>query len=326
MFNSLIRYYNQNRGKIIFIIVIIIAIIVLIKLLNQFARNKNLAEQNVNAVATGTTAQDTSTKSANVLHTESQVSGGKITATKASENQTLIDNFVKLCNNGNVEEAYNCLSSNCKTEVFPTVDEFKSKYVDEIFSSSKQYNIENWKNNGELYTYKVTYVADMLSSGIVSDSVEDYITVVTENSELKLNIFRYITNVQIDKSESSDIATIQVIDKDVYDDYEIYNIKVTNNTTNRIMINEASDNGGIYVQYKGSEAKYTAFISEIIQSNLVLESNQTKYLSIKINKIYTGVLQASTITFSDIIKNKAAYDQLTNKSNYKDIITIQVNL
>lgn len=324
MFNSIIRYYNQNRGKIIFIIIIIIAIIVLIQLLNLFAKSNN--QQNVNAATSGTTAKDTSTKSANVLHTEAQVSGSKITTTQANKNQTLIDNFVKLCNNGSAEEAYNYLSSSCKTEVFPTVDEFKSKYIDEIFSSSKEYNIENWKNNGELYTYKVTYVENILASGKVSNSIEDYITVVSENGEQKLNIFRYITNVQINKSATDDIATIQVIDKNVYDDYEIYNVKVTNNTINKIMINEASDNGGIYVQYKNNNAKYTAFISEIIQSNLTLEANQTKYLSIKINKIYTGTLQANTITFSDIIKNKTEYDQLTNKSNYKDIATIQVNL
>lgn len=326
MFNRIIRYYNQNRAGVIGTIVVVLAIIGLIQLLNNFAKQDQ--EKALNAVGTNTISinQSTSTKSSNTLHTESQITDGKISSTQAKSNQDIIDNFIKVCNNKDVSTAYNYLSSDCKNELFPTLTEFKTKYVDKIFNTEKQYNIENWKTATGLYTYRVTYTENALSTGSISGSIEDYITIVTENNENKLNIFRYITNVPINKTGSNNVASIQVIDKDVYDDYEIYNVKVTNNSDNKIMTNRVDDNDGIYVQYGSGNAKYTAFISEIIQSNLSLEKGQAKYLSIKINKLYTGDLNAKKIVFSDIINNKAAFEQMTNKSNYNDISTIEINL
>ena len=148
MFNKFIRYFNQNRLGVITTIIIILAVIALIQLLNSFAK-QNEKEQYVNVINnTISSNQSTSNKSSNVLHTSSQITGDKITDTQAKSNQNLIANFIKLCNNKDANNAYTYLSANCKEELFPTVNDFKTQYIDKIFNNEKTYNIENWKASG----------------------------------------------------------------------------------------------------------------------------------------------------------------------------------
>ena len=234
----------------------------------------------------------------------------------------LIANFVSYCNNKSITDAYNMLSEECKKELFSTEDEFNNKYLKKIFTNKKDYNIEAWKNTSVGVTYRVTYVDDILSTGKVGTNTEDYITV---DGNGKLNIFRFIGTEKLNKSASNDIATIQILDKVVYDDYEKYSIRVTNNTKNTIMINRKEDNDGIYTVYSGSSEKYSAFISEIYEQNLTIEANQTTYLSIRINKLYTGDSAVKKMVFSDIIKNKKEFEKYETKSLYTDVSTIEMN-
>ena len=321
MFDRIIRYFNQNRRQIIVVIAIIAFVIIIIQVLNYFAKQQDLEENNT---ITNSVFQ-TNSKSPNVIHTTPSVSDIEISTLTAMENQQIIDNFINSCNSGEIEQAYNYLSSDCKNILFPTVNDFKSKYYDSIFTSKKDYSIENWINTISAYTYKITYVNNILSSGTIENNIEDYITVVTENGESKLNIYRFIMYTKINKSAENDIAKIEVIDKEVYDDYEIYNIKFTNKSSDTIMLNRSEDNDGIYVKYSGRDEEYTAFISEIYEQNLVLERNQEKYLKIKINKIYNGEINVEKMIFSDIINNKDDFDNTTDRNNYSDISLIEIN-
>ncbi|MGN1327870.1 MAG: hypothetical protein ACI4VQ_07350, partial [Clostridia bacterium] len=91
-------------------------------------------------------------------------------------------------------------------------------------------------------------------------------------------------------------------------------------------LNRKEDNDKIYVTYSGSNTKYTAFISEIYEGNLILDRNQTKYISIKINKTYDGNIGLQKIVFADIINNKTKFDETKNKNEYTDISSIQINM
>lgn len=321
MLNSIIRFYNLNKGKIWRIIIIVVAIILLIQVLNSIAKKSREESSNVVNDETSNKSQ-TSSKSPNVMQTQVSTGGSDVSKSDARNNQMLIANFVSYCNNKSITDAYNMLSEECKKELFSTEEEFNNKYLKKIFTNKKDYNIEAWKNTSVGVTYRVTYVDDILSTGKVGTNTEDYITV---DGNGKLNIFRFIGSEKLNKSASNDIATIQILDKAVYDDYEKYSIRVTNNTKNTIMINRKEDNDGIYTVYSGSSEKYSAFISEIYEQNLTIEANQTKYLSIRINKLYTGDSAVKKMVFSDIIKNKKEFEKYETKSLYTDVSTIEMN-
>lgn len=321
MLNSIIRFYNLNKRKIWRIIIIVVAIILLIQVLNSIAKKSREESSNVVNDETSNKSQ-TSSKSPNIMQTQVSTGGSDVSKSDARNNQMLIANFVSYCNNKSITDAYNMLSEECKKELFSTEDEFNNKYLKKIFTNKKDYNIEAWKNTSVGVTYRVTYVDDILSTGKVGTNTEDYITV---DGNGKLNIFRFIGSEKLNKSASNDIATIQILDKVVYDDYEKYSIRVTNNTKNTIMINRKEDNDGIYTVYSGSSEKYSAFISEIYEQNLTIEANQTKYLSIRINKLYTGDSAVKKMVFSDIIKNKKEFEKYETKSLYTDVSTIEMN-
>ena len=196
MFDRIIRYFNQNRRQIIVVIAILAFVIIIIQVLNYFAKQQDLEENNT---ITNSVFQ-TNSKSPNVIHTTPSVSDIEISTLTAMENQQIIDNFINSCNSGEIEQAYNYLSSDCKNILFPTVNDFKSKYYDSIFTSKKDYSIENWITAVSAYTYKITFVNNILASGTIEDNIEDYITVVSENGESKLNIYRFIMDTQINKS------------------------------------------------------------------------------------------------------------------------------
>ena len=91
------------------------------------------------------------------------------------------------------------------------------------------------------------------------------------------------------------------------------------------MINRKEDNDGIYATYSGSNLNYTAFTSEIYENSLTIEPNQTKYLSVRIDKLYNEYTKVKKLVFSDIINNKKTFDSTETKSLYSDISSLEVN-
>lgn len=73
-----------------------------------------------------------------------------------------------------------------------------------------------------LSNYRVTFSNDILSTGNVGNSIEDYITVDTDN---KINVLRYVATITENKKGSNNVATVEVIDRAIYDEYEIFNFK-----------------------------------------------------------------------------------------------------
>ena len=68
------------------------------------------------------------------------------------------------------------------------------------------------------------------------NSYSDYITIVNKDGNKKLNINRYIGRKILNKSKDSDNIKTEVLYSDRYMDYEIYKIKITNNTDNTILL------------------------------------------------------------------------------------------
>ena len=102
--NKIIRYWNENRGKIILVIIAIASLILLIQVLNYFAKIQRRKENNINIIQ-----EDTSQ-----LPMQSIITGETISKEITEENVNLIEQFIKFCNENNTKEAYNMLTQECK--------------------------------------------------------------------------------------------------------------------------------------------------------------------------------------------------------------------
>ena len=288
---KLIRYFNQNRTKILLIVFIIVFLIIFVRVLNNIIK-RNLQEENNNI----------------------------------SNIQIDKDTSIPDCNNKDYSKAYNMLTDDCKNIVFNgTMDSFVRNYCDLIFKTSKTYKLEGWLNKTDGMTYKMTYLEDnILATGGISDGLNytDYITITKENGENKLSIYSFINSYNTEKIESKNNIAVKVNRKDVYMDYVVYAFDITNNSENVILLSDNSDNKQIcLVDEHNSE--YISYLNEIPQFNLVINKGEQKQFAIRFAKGYSSSTNSRYIKFKNIYLD---YNSYVNNPNDENLQKIEMNI
>lgn len=303
--NKLIRFYNQNRTIFWIIVVCIVLVIALVQALNGYYKNNKSS-----SVENDTTTYNTIT--------EPIIKGDTIKENTISKITNLINSFINYCNNGEVENAYNILSEDCKDIIFSKdINNFKNDYYSKIFTQTRMHNLELWISNNAHYTYRVEITEDILATGgNTSESYADYYTVVNENGEYKLNIMNYIGKETINKNATNNQIEVMAIEKYVYIDYEIYKIKLSNNTNKTIMLDSKEKTKTVYIKDKNNVI-YTSFLNEITKQNLMVLSGMSKEVNIKFNKPYGTNYSIKNMVFTDVV---------TDTTNNEERIEISLDI
>lgn len=289
--NKFIRFFNQNKKGIIKVIIIIAFAFILLQLVNSLLKpnksNNNKLQQNIKD---------------NDRPNQSVITGQELSEKVTEENIDIIKQFVKYCNNKEIEQAYSLLSDDCKQEFNNSIDTFKSRYYNNIFKTNKTYNLELWISNKGYYTYKILYYEDnLLATGGagINNNIEDYITIINQNGENKININGFIGKEIINKSKSIKDVEILINSKNVYRDYESYNITIRNYTENTITISDGETAEDICLLDKNN-VKYLSFIEELPEYDLSLKAKRQTTLNINFNKIYDTYRIIKKIKFGNI--------------------------
>ena len=205
------EWYVRNKSKImlaIFFFAVILIISIIVGILGRINSEEqaNTTYGNIE-VEPGPVANFTDIY---VEGGESVVTGEDITSSQVTM-LGYVNQFVDLCNEQKIEEAYNLLSEECKEEVYPSLDSFRNNYYNAIFNGQKRnISVESWAGN----IYKVKFEMDALSTGVYTEenTVQDYIAVVKdENDEAKLNVNGYIGRNEVNKTQSSSNVTITAL-------------------------------------------------------------------------------------------------------------------
>lgn len=316
--NKIIRFYNQNRRKIFITIIIIAFLFALLQLLDKSLEIKNRYESdNMSKVE--------NIENENILISGKSISTGeKISNLILQKDSEIIKKFIEYCNDKNLEEAYNLLTDECKEEMFPNINDFMNIYYMSFFNGETQYyTIENWSGN----TYEINLVGDILSTGKVNDmkNKQDYITIVKQkNDNYKININNYIGRIMLNKQTESNNIIINIESKDVYKDYEIYNISISNNTNNIISLSMIEDSKAIYLLDENN-MKYYFYNNEIIQNKLIIQKGFKNSLKIKFDNSYSSTKNIETLVFSKMILDYNEYKDLEDKTKY-DFYVFKANI
>jgi len=312
--SNLRRDITDNRYKILAIIVAIILVLCLIQSLNELAKTSN-KKKNENKINTNTSSYKPE---------ETAVLGSNVQNKKQEQNTKVMDEFIKYCNSKEIEKAYNLLTDECKIEKFSNnIENFKTNYVEKIFTKTKTYNMQAWIN-GENPTYKVRIIDDVLATGDVGEAVEDYITIIKKDNDYKINLSSYIGTTNVNKQTKQDDIIVTFLEKESNMEYEIYNIQIENKTKNTMLLDTKTKPKSVYATGSNG-ATYTAFMYEIEDTHLTIEQGVTKKISIKINKIYSPNIGVDKLTFTDVIENLEEYNNTQNKNEYPRK-TIEVNM
>lgn len=288
---KIVRWYNQNKRIIFVVVLIIIAVISLIQILNNYYKSNTKDEGS----STNSSATTYNTNNYSVITDK------KIEESTAIESNNLIDSFFKFCNNGEIENAYNLLSTECKEELYPTIEKFTDKYYKRIFTEKRSYRSTLWISTNTKNTYRLEIMGDILAIGELEYTpIESYFTILKEDGEYKLSINSYIGKEEINCSNGYNGIDVEVISKKIYMDYEIYEIKVDNHTGKRILFNSKQKTDSMYLETQ-NELKYKAFLNEILIDDFIVQNGHTKTFNVKFNKEYNPNINIERIVFSDIV-------------------------
>ena len=305
--HKLRKFYYDNKYKIWGIIAFIILLIGIIQVTNAILANNN--KLNNNTVEKNVIENINSENKDTYFSTdESVVSGEKIDSNKLEKASKAIEEFISECNNGNIEKAYNLLTDDCKNEMYQDIEKFTNYYYNQIFNNNtkKTAIIENWILN----TYKVTISDDIMATGGVSTTnVQDYITVIEDDDILKISLNNHIGKEEINKVQVVNDIEFEIVEKDVYMDYEIYTIKVNNNTENNIVLDDLTNTKSIYLE-DNNGVKHYAKSSEIIPNLLKINKGFSTQIDIKFNRTLTDEsIEINSIVFSAVKFNTNQEEQ-----------------
>ena len=316
----ILRFYNQNKKNIIKVILIIAFILGLIQLLDFWAKNKNVDNQNLNLIGSGSISNKLEDK---IVSNKSANIGDTISTEKLESDGNIINNFMENCNNKDITAAYDLISDECKEEMYPTKEEFYQKYYLNVFNNKeKLFFIENWFDD----IYKVEIDEDILATGNVISSNKnlDYITVVDQKNEKRLNINSFIGKEEINKNYQKNGIGVTIIEKMVYMDYEVYKLNIQNNTSNKICLDTKEETDNIYLE-NNKNAKIYAMINEIDEDTLVINEKSSKEIEIKFNTTYSSNKKINDIIFEKVIMDYKLYME-GDKESYNDYYNLKIDL
>lgn len=324
---KLLRFYNQNRKKLWFIVAIIVFVLIIIQLLNSVAKQQN--EEKIRQTEINKNQETTLN---NVVSYDKQseaiISNDNVSRNVRNINGKLLDEFFTYCVNHNTEAAYELLSTDIKNNMYQSEAIFESLYYQSKFEGNKQYSFQAWTTRGDSSnTYKVKIFDDILSTGKAdSGYVEDYVTVIKEDDNYKLNINNYIGNVRINsavaKVKQADSISMQVMNQYIYKDYQIFDIIIRNDSNNSILLDTREKTKETYL-VDSNGIKYEAILYENNINDLTIDSNQVKKVQIKFNVVNRDDLSVKSINFDNIVLN---YEQYKLKSEEKEVGNIEIGL
>lgn len=301
--HNLIRYYNKNRFRVWTAILVIVFILILMQIFNSFAKQQKMEQQN------NTEEETTSNVVSYNKESKTIISGENISDKYKDDFGQLIDEFCTHCINHEPEKAYDLLSNNMKNVKYKTVEIFKALYYNDRFEGNKQYTFQAWSNSKDIYIYQVKVFDNMLSTGRSSEEnyKEDFITIVPEGGDLKLNIDKYIGRKEIFKKASNDTLQVSVQISDIYMNYEIYTFNIKNNTDEKILLDTRKKTDTTFL-VDNLDNKFYSILYENKESDLILEPKEMKTIQIKFNDAYRENMEIKEINFEDIV-NYQAYKQ-----------------
>lgn len=287
-------FINRNKKAIIKVLIIAILVILGIQLLNYIVKIQNETKLNENNTTTATKdyGQD------------KEILGGETKTEKEYTTQkSIMQQFVDYCNNKDYENAYNLLTDECKTNIYPNLNMFKVNYCDIYFQTKKTCGFQLWRDN----TYKIEIRDDLMTTGKYDENnySQDYYTI---NGQ-KLNIKGYIKKSKINKSNSKENVIIELNDIDYYIDYAEVNITVKNMTENTILLDNGEYNNDI-VLINNKKAEYNSYVVEMAEDELLVNRKETNQLKIKMNLSYSDELKLEEMKFKGLILNYEEYKNL----------------
>ena len=308
---NLKRFWDRNNQLIIIIAGIILFLLLMIELLDFYYKGQEEKRQ---------------IKLQEIIEEEKKDESEFTEADFSVESDTVkkaMRSFVRYCNEKQIDKAYQMLTDDCKQELYPTIEKFQENYIDVVYSTKRDYEITKWSVSGNTEVYLVNLYEDMLATGGLGDIRDEYYTFsLDKNGIYKLNVNNFIKTENKNKETIEDGIKVKIGQVAIYSDSQKIDISITNDTNKKVSLTgKRSDS--IYLE-SSSGTEYSAFDSEFLTSQVILEPNEKRSFTISFNKYYDLSNPARYLVLDNIIMDYDEFINSESKNEYSNIKTIKV--
>lgn len=228
------------------------------------------------------------------------ISGSEVPKKDKEPIEELIDEYVEYCMNKEYDKAYAILSEDCKEEVYPTIESFKS-HVNRTYLEGKTYNIKSYSTQKETYTYRLRVIDDIMATGYnngESDEYEDLITITKKNDTYYLSIQNFILTQEKNIIYEDDYMRIWIEKVKHYYDKEKYVVKIRNKTNYYIVIaNDQSPNEVLLNLGDDTRKRETQVYTN---NNIFIRSGNTATFEMTFPKYFDESSTSTSIIFNAV--------------------------
>lgn len=246
--------------------------------------------------------------------------------------EEMIEEYVGYCNEGNYQRAFDMLSEDCRKYEY---NDNVEKFMDHVLIKMpipKHYAIQNYSNTRydgkDIYVYEIKYTDDLLATGLTNSTyafTSEKIAFYREDGEVLMNVGEYIYHTDVKSISENEYLKIDVIDKTVNYDSEVYEVKLTNRSNYTVVIADGIESEEV-VLVLPKETRNRMSISDIVlgpQENQTLKFKFTKYVddgdksqslmfsSIRVMEHYSGTDDIPTETIHSEIDNAISKFSMT---------------
>ena len=244
MNNLLVQINKKIQDNKYIIGFIIIAIVLFLLVVVEMGRLSNkVGDSNQIAISESVSTDNSTASMRNNIKTmvqENKINSYDDVANNTSSGVMRIETFILLCNQGNYKVAYEMISDECKTLLYPSMQTFVDNYYNPIFDCKRVYEILDFKAS----TYKVNYYVDAITTG--TSDIKGKTDYITTTGDGKINISGFIGTQNLNIKSNGEYFDVVVKKRDTYADYEEYTVSIKNNTPADIYINNYK-NSNIYL-------------------------------------------------------------------------------
>lgn len=288
-----IHYVRQNQKELLLIIIVITLLIILLHLINQKIQIQKQTNQEKEILPIH---QDT--VSSILLKQVKNLEDGQ------QKKQELVT-FFKYCQDGNLEQAYQALSRECKQLFYPVKKDFQD-YLSRYFKERQYYEIQYWKEE----TFRILFYGDVLENGKRKEAIEEFITIVEEDGQRKLNLNQYIKRKVMQSKITIDELEFNFLYQDIFKEYTQYCFQVTNHTQQTVCLDNLGKGDTVYLlDSKGLRSIASLYEKTYLETKI--QEGQTKEITLRFWHDYQPDRKFEQLVFGNVSWEEKATQQIT---------------
>ena len=229
--------------------------------------------------------------------------GDEITDTKTQTTiEEAIEKYINYCNQKDYENAFNCLSDDCKEFRFNNdVERFKF-YIDYIFNGEKVYSIQALSNKENVYVYQVDIMEDILATGLNNEESElvynEYVVVTKKSDDVKFAVDGFISREKMNVKLEDKYMDATITDKYTTYDTVTYKFKITNKSDYDILLASKDEDKEFILSLNG---EYRIFEEDpYYEKEISIQNGSTKQFTLSFKKYYDETKKETEIIFNKI--------------------------